>query len=181
MDFLKDICDLWLKEQKRCAKHKAKHFGNTADKLRGFLGKSYRELYIETEDKDLRSEDTPWFKPRLNKTREFVSVVLPFIHAKVPTRTVTPDRPPLPGELMQLFGQGDAEARMWEKAQCYLAKWWLNYIPDEYGAKREQRQILEECLVTGRGVGWHEMAPGPTGDIPATYFDSVDNLFIDSE
>jgi hypothetical protein len=183
VEYLKDLCELWLKELRRCRKHKATQFGDTAELLRGFMGKSYRELYIDTANADLKTDDVPYFQPRLAKTREFVSVVTPFVHAKIPNRLVSPRRPPLPPALLTVAGLGEshAQASMEDKAQAHLSEWFLNYIPGEYGAKRQQRQVIEECLVTGRGVGWHEMTTGPTGQIPGTFFDTVDNLFIDAD
>jgi hypothetical protein len=187
MYYLKDVVKLWLKELQRCRKSKAKKFGDTAELLRGFMGKSYKELYRDVDDaSDLKTYDVPHYQPRLNKTREFVSVVLPFVHAKIPNRKVTPRRPPLPPELLQVaaeleLGELDAQASLDDKAQAFLSEWWLNYTPGETGAMRQQRQIIEECLVTGRGVGWHEMTAGPTGPIPGTFFDSVDSLFIDAD
>jgi hypothetical protein len=187
MEYLKDVVELWLKELERCRKSKERHFGKTADLLRGFMGKSYTELYIDVpEDSELKTDDNPHFKPRLNKTREFVSVVCPFVHAKIPNRKVTPRRPPVPEELVvlaQAYGLPDVntQASIEDKVQAFLLEWWLNYTPGETGAMRQQRQIIEECLVTGRGVGWHEMAPGPTGPIPGTFYDTVDSLFIDAD
>lgn len=185
MEFLKSVVEVWEKQLALCKTHKAKHFGDTARRLSDFLGKSYREIYIDTKDRDLKiaGMEDAFYKPRINKTREFVSVVTPFVHAKVPERVVTPRRPPLPPELLSVAGleESHAQASAQDKAMAFLAQWWLNYIPGECGAKRQQRMMIEECLVKGRGVGWHEMVDGPTGEIPGTFFDTVDNLYVDPD
>ena len=188
MEYWRSIVELWRKQIKRARVHKYRHFGKTADRLWGFLGKNYRQLYVDTSDAELRFStdgdgDDLYYKPRLNKTREFLSLVLPWACAKVPTRTVTAAAPPVPPRLLSLLALAPQvlKAGMEQEALAWFLQWWLSYTPKEYGAKRQQRLIAQEGLVKGRGIGWHEMVDGPTGSIPATFFGSVDHLLIDPD
>lgn len=184
MELLKSIADLWLRQAELCTKAKEKHFGKTARKAWGYLNKSYRELYLERGDHETFPEVEPYYKIRIGKSREYVSLMLPYIHARVPTRTVAPRRPQIPQELVSLLDGANADmasATTNEKIQCFLMEWFLNYIPGEYGLYQEVRKMLPEAMVKGRGVLWHELTDGPTGIIPASYFDSVDNLLIDAD
>jgi hypothetical protein len=187
MKLLEQICDLWLKQVDLCKQRKWDQFGKTAQKAWGFLGKSYRELYLtKGEDNDEFPQITgPFYKTRLNKSREFVSLMLPYVHQRVPNRRVSPRRPELPPDLLlELSAQGVQVAPSTtseEKLRAYLMEWWLNYLPGEYNLNREARTAIQEALVKGRGLVWHEMVDGPYGEIPASYYDSVDNLLIDAD
>lgn len=190
MNYLQSVIQFWIKEKELCRKSRQKQFGDTADVLWGFMGKSFTDLYIEASgafeefhfSQDLLDADGetagPYYKPRLNKTREFVNVVLPFVHAKIPDRVVSSRRPPLPEMLAAALGVPDGPTPD-EKLRAWLLQWWLNYLPGEYGAKREQRTAIIEALAKGRGVAWHEMIAGPMGFIPGSFYDTVDHLFID--
>jgi hypothetical protein len=187
MKLLEQICDLWLKQVDLCKKRKWDQFDRTAQKAWGFLGKTYSELYLARgeENDEFPHIKGPFYKTRLNKSREFVSLMLPYIHQRVPNRLVSPRRPELPQELLQeLMMQGVQVApttTFEERMRAYLMQWWLNYLPGEYNLNREARTAIQEALVKGRGVVWHEMVEGPYGEIPASYYDSVDNLLIDAD
>jgi len=182
MNYIQSVVQFWIKEKELCRKAKHRQFGAQAEQLWGFMGKSYRQLYIETDNPEFlfpgADNQDPYYKPRLNKTREFVNVVLPFVHAKIPDRIVSSRRPPLPEHLAVAL-QVSSEPTPDEQLRIWLLQWWLNYLPGEYGAKREQRTAITEALAKGRGVAWHEMIQGPTGFIPGSFYDTVDHLFID--
>lgn len=202
--YLKALVSCWEKQLEEAQKQKAQDFGKTAEQLWGFMHKSYREIYLEEGSEfSFPSADNqgPYYKPRLYKCREFVNVVLPFVHAKVPHRLVSPRRPPLPSELLALsqmawpagqdippelvllqgISRAQGQANIREQIVSWFLQWYLNYIVDEYGAKREQRTCIQEALVKGRGIVWHELTDGPTGLLPGSYFDTVDGLFCDPE
>lgn len=183
---LKSITELWLRQIELCKEAKQKHFGKTADRAWGYLGKSYRQLYIEAsqDSEEFAHVTGPYYRTRLNKSREFVSLMLPYIFSRVPNRVVTPRRPQVPVELMRALPGVAANLQPikdQEEILCWLMSWWLNYLPGEYGLYREARTALPEALVKGRGVVWHELVPSPTGEIPGSFFDSVDNLLIDAD
>jgi len=202
--YLKALVDCWTQQREESAKQKNVDFGDDARLLWGFMNKSYKELYITGDYFRFATPDQqgPYYKPRIYKCREFVNVVLPFVHAKIPHRRVESRGPPLPAELSALaqmpVGTGAEvpnelamlqglvfnhnQLNLREQITAWLLQWYLNYIPAEYGAKREQRICIQEALVKGRGICWHEVIPdAPAGRMPASHFDTVDGLFCDPE
>ena len=182
---LQQITAVWQNQIEACRRAKWDAFDETAQKAWGFLGKTYVDLYLRESDPDL-GVVTPSYKARINKVAQYVDVMLPYIAHRIPNRMVSPDRPPMPMELaelvMAMYGaMVPTEATPQEKLVCWLARWWLNYLPGEYGLAKEARLALIEALVKGRGVVWHELVETPTGPIPASFFDTVDNLLIDAD
>jgi len=192
------ITQVWLNLIDRSKEAKFRQFGKTADRAWAFLGKDYRELYIDAVDD--RGEKFAYaegavFQTRRNLAREFINVYIPYVHAKVPTRLVSPRRPPLPADLLELaikknpriaLAINEAKQRQdaWEpidKLQCMLFSWFLNYLPSEYDLFREQRRALPEALVKGRGIHWTEMQNGAYGMIPCSYMDTIDGLLCDPD
>lgn len=180
MDQLSEVVDLWLRQVEICRKAKKEHFSDTADRLWAFMGKSYRDLDIEVEGiGDEMPDGKGMVRTRINLTAEFVALMLPYVHEKLPHRTVRPRPQPLPPELMMLAPKSGPKAE--DMIRAYLLEHWLNYIPGEYDLYREMRTAIPEALVKGRGVCWHELLETPRGRIPATFFDSVDGLLIDAD
>ena len=210
--YLKALCGTWESQLQLAKDQKEEDFGKTARTLWGFTNKSYRQLYLEPcEGMDLsilpapdsEVQGVPVYKARLQKCREFINVVLPFVHARVPNRMVSPRRPPLPGDLINLAQEmiegispdqlppeivllqaastSQIKHTVNERIVSFMLEFYLNYIVEEYGAKREQRTAIQEALVKGRGVVWHELTEGPTGVMPGSYYDTVDGLFIDPD
>jgi len=196
--FLQDIVAVWEKIIPRCRSAKFRQFSKSADRAWAFLGNTYEELYIDARDangeKFPYAESATW-KTRRNLSREYVAVMLPYIHAKLPNRLVLPRRPGLPPELVTMaqsqlpeIGAQIAEAMAVQRAiqpvdaiQAFLQKWWLNYLPSEYNLYAEQRRALPEALVKGRCLAWTEMEQGPYGLIPVTTYDTVDGLLCDPD
>jgi hypothetical protein len=195
---LPSITSVWLKMIDRAKEAKFRQFGKTADRAWAFLGKDYRELYVDAVDD--RGEKFAYaegavFQTRRNLAREFINVYIPYVHAKVPTRIVAPRRPPLPADLLAMatsknpqiapaiqeamLNQGALEPV--DKLRCLLMQWWLNYLPSEYDLFREQRRALPEALVKGRAVMWTELQNGAYGMIPCSYYDTVDGLLCDPD
>jgi hypothetical protein len=187
MDWLKSIVDLWLSHIQVCRDVKERQFGKSAAKIWGFYGKSYKDLVAsdglgERIDADYGFHE----KTRINKTQEFVSLMLPRIHEKVPHRVCRSRAQDVPPDLLMHMQRilGFPIANAGQKSEDRVRAWqmerWLNYIPGEYDLFRESRTAIIEALVKGRGVTWSEMIEGPHGRIPATFYDTVDSLLIDS-
>lgn len=194
MDIFQAIVDLWLKQIKNAEQEKYRVFGKTAERAWGFLGKPFVELYQDLYDfsnPEVRPfpHSGPYFPPRRNLSREFCNVYLPYLHHRVPNRKVEPRRPQPPADLiaalqgavMQNQGMANPLENVNERIGAWLLQWVLNYLPTEYGLHGEVRPVLQEALVKGRGVYVHEISPGPTGMIPSTLGDSVDNWSIDPD
>ncbi len=190
-ELLPSIVSLWEAQIENAKKTRYRQFGKKASRLWDFLGKEYKDLYLgdraardDGDDQEFPHVKGSFYKPRLNKSAEFVALYVPYLHAKVPHRLVTPDRPQLPQDLLQLMQEAvdsQGEVQMRDKLRAWLMQWFCNWTPGEYGLTREMRLMLPEALVKGRGVLWHEMVQGPHGEIPASLFESVDGLLIDPD
>ena len=175
-EVLKTTVSLWTKQIELCKKAKKRQFGDTAEKLWGFLGRSYEELYP--------GESDAHFKPRYNLSRQFIDVMIPHIYERMPHRLSTPRRPPMPQEILKLMPEIKS-ARFavdrQDQLRAWLATWFLNYTSGEFNLDRKALTALPEALVKGRGVLWHEMIDAPAGLIPGSTFMSVDDLLIDAD
>lgn len=188
-DWLASITDLWLRQVEICRNVKYDRFGKSAERIWSYMGKSYKDLAPE---EDGYGEDMPQIpkmnaRTRINKTQEFVSLMLPRIHEKVPSRVCRPRTQSVPPdiagsvEMILGFKPENLQTSPLDRVRCWLMEKWLNYTPNEYDLFRESRTAIIEALVKGRGVAWVEMIEGPHGAFPATFYDSVDNLFIDAD
>jgi hypothetical protein len=198
-DLLSQVVDLWKKQIELCRKDKAEKFQKTADRLWDFYGKRYRKITAQFDEE--LSAGFPHakpltYRPCINKSKQFVDLFLPYVHSTLTHRLVRPRRPELPPELLQLpqlglqnpmlpekwrFYEGQLTLKQAEQLQSWLAEWWLNYVPTEYDSFGEQRVALIDTLVKGRGVVWHELIDGPTGELPASFHIPVDHLLIDAD
>lgn len=185
-ELLRRIVAIWSEQIKLAGERKYAQFGETAQQLWSFVGKSYRQLYLETGEGSERFANLqgPYYKARINKTAEAISLLVPYVMAEVPHRQVSAARPPLAPELLELLPTAEGPREIIDKTDrlvAYLLQWFLNYTPREYGLRREARTALIEAFGKGRGVLWHEMADAPAGLLPASYFDTVDGLLIDPD
>ncbi len=184
-ELLNSICQVWEKQFELCEKAKQAQFGKTAKQLWSFLGRSYREVYLEMGlEQPFGDVKHPWYRPRINKSAEFSDLMGAYVLSQLPHRNVTPRRPPIPAKLAQLMPDMAAARQQidtQDQLACYLMEWWLNYASSEYDFKREARLALPEGFVKGRAVLWHEMVEAPAGEIPASRFVSVDDVGIDAD
>lgn len=190
MAFLEQITKLWLKQIERCKKVKERQFGRTARRAWHYLGQDYSSLMLappeeeEEEDEFPQQQGNQRYRPVINKSQEFVALYLPYLQHTIPHRLVEPRRPEIPLELADLLPdvvQWQETLRRSEQILSWLMQWWLNWLPGEYGLFRESRRAIPEALVKGRGVLWTETHPGPYGEIPASFYGSVDDLFVDAD
>jgi hypothetical protein len=178
---LRSIVALWERQIDLAKKTKKRQFDETAQRAWDFKGKSYLQLYIEHNDEHEKFP-TPYYKVRRNLSAEYVSVMLPFIHAQIPTRLCEPRRPQLPPELVELVGSTvPVELLAQEQLLAFLMSWYLNWIPKEYDLAKEERTALPEALVKGRCLVWHHMQNSPFGVMPVSNYDTVDGLLIDPD
>jgi len=185
MEVLHTTTDLWQKLIIKALEKKHQDFGKTANRLWDFLGKDYKQLYLERpneQDDELPHLKGPYYKTRRNLAADFVAVMLPHLHYKVPNRQVTPDPPPCPPEIAQLLPSANDPMRYNQQVLvAYLLQSLLNWLPRAYGLDPEVRKVLPEALVKGCGVAWHEIKETAAGTIPVSTYDSVDNLICDPD
>jgi hypothetical protein len=183
MEWLASVVKFWETQATAAGKTKYRQFGKTAKRAWMYLGKSYNELYVDSdnpEDEPFRVPHPPKWQARLNKSREFVSLYTPYLHSQIPNFLVAPWRPPLP-PLLQQMGIESPELAQQEEMICSMMQWFINYVPIETNMIQDTRNALQEALVKGRGVVFFELDEGPNGVIPVASFDSVDNLLIDPD
>lgn len=177
-DWLESIVSVWTTQIDACQKVKESQFDETARRAWAFMGKDDAALDVNLGDEMPEDKSHPQ-KTRINKTREFVSVMMPHIHEAIPHRMVQPSMPELPEFLTEIAPQSGPNEQ--DRVMAWEMQHFLNYTPNEYGLYRESRMAIQEALVKGRGVLWHEMIDGPYGPIPASNYDTVDGLLIDSD
>lgn len=193
MSLLQSTNDLWTKQIDASAKSKYVHFGRVANELWKYLGEPYNKLYIEqglhdgsgtSSDRAFPDGEYPYHTARINKSFEFIALMIPYVFASVPHRLATSRVPALPADLMAMLSQMGPETvqrHAMEKAAASLLTWWLNYLPGQTGLAAESRAALPEAFCKGRGVLWHELVSTPNGVIPGSFYESVDGLFLDSD
>ncbi len=188
MSPLEAICELWNRLIKRAIDDKEDKFARTARRAMQFTGKSFADLYlVEGEYHQFPKGGEPHFRARLNKSQQFVTTYLPFLHYQVPDRIVTPSRPQMPPELLALMSGQESQPgapmpksplQVQDEVRAWHLQWWTNYVAGEYNLQREGRTATAEALVKGRGVLWCELG---RDDVPASYHESVDGLLIDPD
>jgi len=99
----------------------------------------------------------------VNKSFELVKVFGPFLYQSNPRRRVVcrSSNNPVYYALSQVIED------------------YLNYTPRELNLKREQREVIDEAIIKGRGVAWTGL-DDDTG-LVGTFFESVDNIRIDPD
>ena len=92
-------------------------------------------------------------------------------------------------QAQQLFKQSQVEAKfrkITDSTRAELIQKWLNYTPGEQpggGLAQHAEMAITEALVKGRGVLWVQGYNQPESkmNLTGSFYDSVDNLFIDPD
>lgn len=191
--------ETWIARLKRAQEVKRRYFQEEADRLWGALTRSYSEVWIVDFPDPIHRRfyssvlHPTAFRPRFNKCREFVSLYLPFVVARAPTRVVLPRRPTLTEHLRELIQINDLAHRQATgqplpcclnpeiESAASLLEWYLNYTAQELDLESELRMAVIEALVKGRGILWHELVTHNGRLTVGSFFDSVDRLLIDGD
>jgi hypothetical protein len=101
---------------------------------------------------------------------------------------IGPDGQPvmMPDPGMMAYQQGlQQQQALFEKRKVVskLLEDYLNYTPNELDLKRHSRKVVEEALIKGAGVWWHELysPPGSTVRMAGSFYDTIDNLLWDPD
>jgi hypothetical protein len=143
----------------------AKRFRQGAKMGMQFYIGPHTDVFKSAGGDDLSSwnwdEDSP--KVTVNKSFELVKVFGPFLYQSNPRRRVVcrSENNPVYYALSQVIED------------------YLNYTPRELNLKREQREVIDEAIIKGRGVAWTGL-DDDTG-LVGTFFESVDNIRIDPD
>lgn len=191
MSWLKSLTTLWERQLKGAEKTKKRRFGDSADRIWGFLGKSFSQLhmgndYDDGEPRAFHDADGPRHKVRRNLAAEYVALIMPYVFPEVPRRLAKPRRPELPPELRQLFNpsailKAGLPLPMAEQLGSYMLSFYLDFTPGQYHLAKEIRRGLPESLVKGMQVVWHAIHEDGSGIMPVIQHDSIDGLLVDPD
>lgn len=151
------------------------------------------------QQKFLKGKMGSRFKITTNKAFEFVAVLGPSLYWKNPQRTVKSRKPqmferPLFGQMgdpvadqqFQMAMQYQQQRSLEDNARNRLMESYLNYLPIEQtggGLERHCQRAITEALIKGRSCLWTDKykKPGSETTLIGSFYDSVDNLFIDPD
>lgn len=138
----------------------------------------------------------PCFRMTVNKAAELVQLFGPSMYQQNPYRTVyVRDRAPLPIELFgnpldpmaqqaaMSIGQQEMMEDTARRTAAGILEEYLNYTPSELDLRSQLRRVIDEAIIKGAGVAWTELytPPGSTMRMVGTFYDSIDNLFLDPD
>ena len=187
MELLKEINDLWLARVKLAVDYRKRTYDPVVNRLSRYYHTRRRYLFIDTGQEP---DDSPFALPtRFHRVSvalvgQFVRVMLPYVHFKVPVRTVSP-RQDLARLRSAFYGPEymNMPETLRDQQQCLLGQHLLNYAADDatFNLRSEVRKATQEALVTGRGVTWLETVDTPYGPFPGSFYISQRNVIIDPD
>ena len=200
---LQSIVEGWLGVIDKCKQVKKEAFQDDADEAMRFFAGPYNWVWDKRYARKSGDEDDdggtpePTFKMQVNKTSEVVQIFGPTLYHRNPDRKVTPTAitsiseiiPPELAQDPQLAALIQDEQstlpaiKFQRKVQSMLMERILNYTPNELGLKDHARQAIDEALIKGMGLLWTETWTDPLGrqKLVGSFYDTVDNLFIDPD
>lgn len=171
-----------------------------------FFSKMKGASGLKTDD-DLGVD--PSFRMSVNKTAELVQLFGPGLYFRNPIRLVRPrEQPPIDpmmfmpppdpmmmGQMdpmmlqqmqqmmMQQIAQQQMQTQQIRQSRAALMESYLNYTPNELNLKFHSRRGIDEALIKGRGIAWSEVYRRPQSPraMVGSFFDTVDNLYIDPD
>ena len=203
-DLLRSINQLWLKRKKIAEEYRTREYDPIVKKIDRYYHSRKRWLFINLgtdPDEEPFPTSRPFHRISIAKTGEFVRVMLPYIFFQVPVRTCTPRARHIPDDVKQAIFSAlnpmaaqmiqtgmpipDPMAPLLEigKIQSFLSAYMLNYAADEatYNLRGQSRKAIQDALISGRGLLWHELIQTPNGYFPGSFFESQYNLLVDPD
>jgi hypothetical protein len=195
------IVKLWEKKIEIARRHREKVFDPVANKIaRYYHTNRMYQFPVLNEDPDEEPFRTgrPYHKISVALTGQFVRVMLPFLTEDVPRRVVSPRGPQVSADLKRLMysmASGMDPTQMaavpfpedqWittGRIQSLLGGHLLNYAADDgtFNLRNEKRQAIQQALVHGRGILWHELIDTPDGTLPGSFFENQANILLDPD
>lgn len=189
------IVSAWTDELKAAQAFKMKRFGRDAEEGMKFFSGPYDFFFqsISTDKFFRMPAGEPKIVVTVNKVAELVQLFGPVMYHRNPTRRVSPpDYPQLPMEIFLSMGEEVAmQAQMLYQAQqqqtindaviSSMHETILNRTPDANDLKTHSRASIDESIIKGMGVLWHDMQVNPaTGaKLPGSMWDTVDDFLQD--
>lgn len=195
----------WTQKIKAAWDVKKKQFQDDADEALKFFHGPYDWMYdLKVASKpgafsfggDVTEAPKPTFLMTVNKVSELVQLFGPALYHRNPVRQVNPREfwmppPELYGDPadpnVQMYHQQVVmqlqQSRVQDKARATLLERYLNFTPTALDLKTDSRAAIDEALIKGMGLLWHEVyqAPGSEQRMVGSFYDTVDNLVIDPD
>lgn len=189
------IVSAWTDELKAAMDFKHKRFGLDAEEGMKFLSGPYDFFFqsISTDKFFRMPSGEPKIVVTVNKVAELVQLFGPNLYHRNPTRRVSqPNYPQISPQVFQMLGP-----QVMQQAQVLFASQQLqsandavisamhetilNRTPDANDLKTHTRAAIDEALIKGMGILWHEMIVNPaTGaKMPYSCWDTVDDFLQD--
>ncbi len=200
------VTRLWMQKIKLAVDFKRDEFQLDAEEATRFFDGPHDFMYrsdyaTKSGAFQMASEDgrpQPTFRMTVNKVAEMVQLFGPYLYHQNPHRTVSPRKQVgIPAQLMmqqqvvgeqlqmlqQQLDQSLQQTNLVDSVRASLMEAYLNYTPNELDLKSHSRQAIDECLIKGLGVLWHEVyiPEGTQQRFVRSVYDSVDNLVLDPD
>lgn len=169
-------------------------FNGPYDFLYGLTDAAQRGDFVVSHKK--RAIPAPSIAMTVNKVAEGVQLFGPSLYHKNPICLVNPRKPPdIPlgvfGNLqdpmtqmmvMPLIQQLNQASEV-DKMRAALLEAELNYMPNATDLKSNMRDCIDQGIITGGGVLWHEVyrPVGSKHRLVGAFYDTVDNLVVDPD
>ena len=200
MEVLRPLTRLWMAKIRKAIELKKTEFQDDADEAFAFFDGPHDFMYTGRSPSggslQLSADDNmprPTFRMSCNKVAEMVQIFGPYLYHRNPNRQVSArDMPDFPFDLLgadpqdpalQQFAQQMQYQRMLEKTTANFLQYYLNWTPNELGLGEHSREAIDESLIKGMGVLWHEIyqPPGSPIRMMGSFFESVDNVVYDPD
>ncbi|MAT51127.1 MAG: hypothetical protein CMK32_08085 [Porticoccaceae bacterium] len=197
--YMSSVVNCWLRNIKKAGDAK-KAFTETGEMCRQFFSGSVGFMWEDKfRSRFLKNVTPPRFRVTIAKAFELVAVFGPSLFWRYPGRTIKsreifqPDpsffgnpEDPAVAEQIQAFMQQVQQEKVTRNTRDKLMEQYLNYAQREQpggGLKLDAQLAVTEALVKGRGVLWCQdySFPGSDRKLTGSFFDTVDNLFIDPD
>jgi hypothetical protein len=189
------IVSAWTTELKAAYEFKQKRFGRDAEEGMKFFSGPYDWFFqsISTDKFFRMPAGEPKIVVTVNKVAELVQLFGPSIYQQNPTRRVAPpEYPNLPQEIFMQMGpevaqqipmlyQAQQQQQINDAVIASMHEAILNRTPAEHDLKTHSRAAIDESIIKGLGILWHDMEfnPATGAKMPGSKMDTVDNFMMD--
>lgn len=196
---LRPLVKSWVSKLHLAHTHKTNSFGRDAEEAEKFFDGPHDFMYGDKYPTasgmvigDDEAAPSPTFRMSVNKVAEMVQIFGPVLYHRNPYRQVTTRAlPDIPAELMQGYpeafmqqlAQSEFQMQSDKETRAKLLESYLNYTPNELNLQWNSRQCIDEAIIKGMGVLWHEVIQphGSPYRMVGSFYDSVDNLLVDPD
>jgi hypothetical protein len=179
--FLKNTVSLWLNLAEVAEDQADVQWRNSVREIKRYLGKSYMPLPSEllATGYGSGSPELPLERvTHLNKTREYMQIMVPYIHEKVPNRLVAPRHVAISPAMREFAGDRPRQNTVIASDELMSV---LNYTADAFGLASSTRKVAYDFLSTGRGVWRHVRSETSSGEFVTSQYENSMNVIFDPD